>query len=178
MAVTGTRVGEALGLRREDMHLMARSDALGCQLHGPHVHVRRRVNVNGALAKSRYPRTVPVAEDVVGLYADYQHERSRAGADVSDMVFVNLFRPPVGRPMSYANTKDLFNRLAIQWVSRAGHTCCATPRPNGGSPRRDRRYPAKAAGSRVGVLDGPLPAPDRRGRSAVERAAIPRRTDA
>src|SRR4029077_19088420 len=97
----------------------------GHALHGPfghagmpgarlHIHVRRRANVNGALAKSRYPRTVPVPDDVVGLYADYQHERSRAGADASDMVFVNLFRPPVGRPMSYANTKDLFDRLAIQ----------------------------------------------------------------
>jgi len=88
MAVTGVRIGEALGLRREDMHFMARSDTLGCQLQGPHIHVRRRANVNGALAKSRYPRTVPVPDDVVDLYADYQHERGRSGADASDMVFV------------------------------------------------------------------------------------------
>ena len=46
LAITGMRIGEALGLRREDMHLLARSDALGCQQHGPHVHVRRRANAN------------------------------------------------------------------------------------------------------------------------------------
>ncbi|WP_071803480.1 tyrosine-type recombinase/integrase [Couchioplanes caeruleus] len=38
---TGIRIGEALGLRREDMHLLADSQALGCQVRGPHVHVRR-----------------------------------------------------------------------------------------------------------------------------------------
>ena len=114
LAVTGMRIGEALGLRREDMHLLARSDALGCHQHGPHVHVRRRANANGALAKSRYPRTIPVTDDVVGLYADYQHERSRLRAEASDMVFVNLFRQPVGGPMTYVNAKGVFDRLAKQ----------------------------------------------------------------
>jgi integrase/recombinase XerD len=60
LTVTGMRIGEALGLRREDMHLLARAQELGCQVQGPHVHVRRRVNTNGALAKPRYPRTIPV----------------------------------------------------------------------------------------------------------------------
>jgi integrase/recombinase XerD len=114
LAVTGMRIGEALGLRREDMHLLARSDALGCHQHGPHVHVRRRANANGFLAKSRYPRTIPITDDVVGLYADYQHERSRLRAEASDMVFVNLFRQPVGGPMTYVNAKGVFDRLAKQ----------------------------------------------------------------
>jgi integrase/recombinase XerD len=114
LTVTGMRIGEALGLRREDMHLLARAQELGCQVHGPHVHVRRRVNTNGALAKSRYPRTIPVTNDVVGLYANYQHERYRTGTDDSDMVFVNQFRPPLGRPMTYSNAKDLFDRLSRQ----------------------------------------------------------------
>jgi integrase len=33
------------------------------------------------------------------------------------MVFVNLFRPPLGRAMTYPNAKNLFDRLA----RRAGH---------------------------------------------------------
>ncbi len=28
------------------------------------------------------------------------------------MVFVNLFRAPLGRPMTYPNAKDMFDRLA------------------------------------------------------------------
>ena len=47
---TGIRIGEALGMRREDMHLLAQSLDLGCPAVGPHVHVRRRLNANGALA--------------------------------------------------------------------------------------------------------------------------------
>ncbi|MFF9607272.1 tyrosine-type recombinase/integrase [Streptomyces sp. NPDC014684] len=37
----------------------------------------------------------------------------------SQMVFVNLFRPPLGRPMSYPSTKESFDRLA----RTAGHAC-------------------------------------------------------
>lgn len=51
----GLRIGEALGLHREDMHLLADSRIIGCAVLGPHVHVRHRANPNGALAKSRFP---------------------------------------------------------------------------------------------------------------------------
>ncbi|WP_245985108.1 tyrosine-type recombinase/integrase [Streptomyces tateyamensis] len=114
LACTGVRIGEALGLRREDMHLLSHSGTLGCPVAGPHIHVRRRRhNANGALAKSRVPRWIPVTEDVVSLYADYQFERVQIRqADDTDMVFVNLFRGPLGRPMTYASVKDLFDRLA------------------------------------------------------------------
>jgi integrase len=108
------RIGEALGLRREDMHLLASSRALGCGIEGPHVHVRRRrENANRALAKSRFPRAIPVTTALTAGYAAYQHERDRVeiAADC-DMVFVNLFREPFGAPMSYSNVKDLFDRLA------------------------------------------------------------------
>jgi integrase/recombinase XerD len=113
LAVTGIRIGEALGLRREDMHLLARSKVLGCSVAGPHVHIRRRQNANGALAKTRKPRWVPVGEDIGGLYADYQWERDavREAADC-DMVFVNLFAAPLGQPMKYPSTYELFQRLA------------------------------------------------------------------
>lgn len=117
---TGMRIGEALGLRREDLHFMAESQWLGCQVKGPHVHVRRRINGNGAWAKSRMPRTIPVTADLVADYTDYLHERSAvAEAEVSDMVFVNLFRAPLGRGMSYSSAKDLFDRLARRAGLRA-----------------------------------------------------------
>lgn len=51
---TGLRIGEALGLRRADMHLLPDSRTLGCAVVGAHVHVRHRANPNGALAKSRF----------------------------------------------------------------------------------------------------------------------------
>ncbi|MGH3812092.1 MAG: tyrosine-type recombinase/integrase [Pseudonocardiaceae bacterium] len=114
LLVTGMRVGEALGLRREDMHLLASSRTLGCAITGPHVHVRRRRdNANGALAKSRFPRVIPVTTQLVGAYGDYVHERDGVTAAAGcDMVFVNLFRQPLGHPMTYSNVKDMFDRLA------------------------------------------------------------------
>lgn len=113
MAVTGIRIGEALGLRREDMHLLASSKLLGCTVAGPHIHIRRRQNANGALAKTRKPRWIPVGEDIGSLHAGYQWERDRVpeAADC-DMVFVNLFAAPLGQPMKYPSTYELFQRLA------------------------------------------------------------------
>ena len=78
VAMTGLRIGEALGLHRADMHFLSDSRTLGCKVVGPHLHVRRRPdNPNGALAKSRFSRSVPVAEAAVSLYADYAHEAPR-----------------------------------------------------------------------------------------------------
>lgn len=41
---TGVPIGEALGCRREDLHFLARAEALGCRLARPHLHVQRRMN--------------------------------------------------------------------------------------------------------------------------------------
>ncbi len=110
---TGVRIGEALGLRREDMHLLPDSRTLGCSTVGAHVHVRRRANPNGALAKSRFPRTVPASGAVLAAYGDYQHERSTlVSADDTDMVLVNLYHAPLGAPMGYRAAKGFFDRLA------------------------------------------------------------------
>lgn len=110
---TALRIGVALGLRREDMHLLSNSRSLGCRVEGPHIHVRRRLNENGALAKSREPRSVPVSEELVALYTEYVYEREQTPeAAVGDMVFVNLFRGVLGRGMTYSTAKDLFDRLA------------------------------------------------------------------
>jgi integrase/recombinase XerD len=114
VAMTGMRIGETLGLRRDDMHFLADSRSLGCAVAGPHVHVRRRAdNANGALAKSRFPRSIPVPDAAVTLYADYAHDRyQRLGAgEDSQLVFVNLYRPPLGGPLGYHAVKDMFDRL-------------------------------------------------------------------
>ena len=113
VAMTGMRIGETLGLARQDMHLLADSRSLGCPIAGPHVHVRRRAdNANGALAKSRFPRSIPVPDAAVTLYADYAHERHRRlGDDDGPLVFVNLYRPPLGAPLGYQATKDMFDRI-------------------------------------------------------------------
>ncbi|WP_257004311.1 tyrosine-type recombinase/integrase [Streptomyces sp. SA15] len=121
LACTGLRIGEALGLHRGDMHLLASSRVVGCGVEGPHVHVLHRMdNPNRALAKSRHHRFVPVTADLVALYTDYQYERDDvAEAAESEMVFVNLFRAPLGRAMSYPNAKGMFDRLA----RTADHAC-------------------------------------------------------
>ena len=95
---SGVRIGEALGLRHEDI------DISGCMLS-----VVPRANANGARSKSGQPRTIPVRAGVVRLYADYLH-LEYGGLD-SDYVFVNLFAEPRGRALSYAAVYDLVLRL-------------------------------------------------------------------
>ncbi|MET7717819.1 tyrosine-type recombinase/integrase [Streptomyces sp. NPDC005407] len=114
LACTGMRIGEALGLHRQDMHLLSNSAMLGCQVTGPHVHVRRRLDANGALAKSRFPRWIPVTEELVDAYTEYLHERAArvSGEADSEAVFVNLYAGRLGRPMTYVAAKDMFDRLA------------------------------------------------------------------
>jgi len=71
------------------MHLLPDSRSLGCATVGAHIHVRHRANANGALAKSRFPRSVPASDAVLAGYADYQHERAGlAGDDGTDLVLV------------------------------------------------------------------------------------------
>ena len=115
LLATGARIGEALGWRREDLHLLPDSTALGCRTPGAHVHViPRQDNANGARAKSGRPRIVPVDGAVVRAYRDYRVERDEAlGGDLSDFVFVNLAGAQRGQPLSYSN--------AFQVLRRTGH---------------------------------------------------------
>ncbi len=109
---SGLRIGEALGLRRSDMHLMDSSASLGCQLAGPHLHVVRRDNPNGAWAKSRNDRAVPVGPWVLGCYERYLQERLACpAADGCDFVFINLFHAPFGAPMTDSAVRQLFATL-------------------------------------------------------------------
>jgi integrase/recombinase XerD len=118
---TGLRVSELCGLRLSDCHFVASAAHLGCKAPGPHLHVvRREDNENGALAKSAYPRTVPVARDLVWAYNVYRAERDRvAEAAESDYVLVNLFRAPLGRALSPGTVEQLFARLSARAGFRA-----------------------------------------------------------
>lgn len=50
---------------------------------------------------------------LVRLYDRYRQERDRCReALLSDFVFVNLYRPPLGEPMKLHAINELFNRLS------------------------------------------------------------------
>ena len=118
MARAGLRRGEVLGLRRSDVHLLADSRALGCGIIRPHLHVvRREDNPNGAIAKSRRQRAVPLDFLTVQAFDTYQFERMTVpDAAASDFVFVNLSRAPTGAPMRL----DAVNELISAGARRAG----------------------------------------------------------
>jgi len=118
LARAGLRRGEAAGLRRSDMHLLADSRPLGCEVERAHLHVvRREDNPNGAWAKSRRQRVVPLDFLTVRAFDTYHLERAAvAAASDSDFVLVNLFRPPAGAPMRL----DAINDLITAASRRAG----------------------------------------------------------
>lgn len=95
---TGMRIGEALGLRHDDLASAERE-----------VRITARVNDNGARVKAGRSRTVPIGAGLLRLYADYLHVEY--GDLDSDHVFVNLWRDPVGHAWSYPAAYDLVLRL-------------------------------------------------------------------
>jgi integrase len=124
MARAGLRRGEMCGLRRCDVHLMPGSRALGCEVAGAHLHVVRRANPNGAWAKSRRQRAVPLGFVVVQAFDAYESERLAVpGAASSDFVLVRLFREPAGVPMPPGAVNDLVTAA----VRRAGLARQVTP---------------------------------------------------
>ena len=118
MARAGLRRGELCGLRRGDVHLLADSRRLGCEVARAHLHVvRRDDNPNRAWAKSRRQRVVPLDFLVVQAFDSYEFERMRvAAAAGSDFVFVNLFRAPIGAPLR----PDAVGELLAAASRRAG----------------------------------------------------------
>jgi integrase/recombinase XerD len=124
MARAGLRRGELCGLRRSDVHLLPDSRALGCDVQRAHLHVVRRDNPNGAWAKSRRQRWVPLDFLVVQAFDGYEFERlavPRAAA--SDFLLVNLFRGPVGAPMR----PDAINEVVGACSRRAGLSRAVRP---------------------------------------------------
>lgn len=95
---TGVRIGEALGLRHEDIAIAERQ-----------VTVMPRHNDNRARAKAGRSRTIPASAELIRLYADYLAREY--GALDSDYVFVNLWGRPHGHPLTYPAVYDLVQRL-------------------------------------------------------------------
>jgi integrase/recombinase XerD len=109
----GLRRGELAGLRREDVHLVPDATRLGCGVKGPHVHVRRRDNPNGAAAKSRRSRAVPADWLAVQAYDQYMSDRDACPAAQScDFLLVNLARGRVGGPMRPGALNELMEALS------------------------------------------------------------------
>jgi integrase len=118
MARAGLRRGEVCGLRRSDVHLMADSRRLGCEVARAHLHVvRREDNPHGAWAKSRRQRVVPLDFLTVQAFDTHEFERMRVPqARSSDFALVNLFRGQVGAPMR----PDAIGELLAAASRRAG----------------------------------------------------------
>jgi integrase len=99
LAETGMRIGQALGLRHADFVSRERTVRI----------VPRPDNANDARAKCRQIAEVPVSAGLVRLYSRYLFDEY--GDVDSDYVFVNLFAPPVGRPLRYSAVAGLVERL-------------------------------------------------------------------
>lgn len=99
----GLRIGQALGLRHEDVQSMDNAICIE----------PRADNVNGARSKTRDPYTVHVSKELMGLYTQYVCDEFMEilGDNLSDYVFVNLWSGAIGEPMTYSNVMDLFRRL-------------------------------------------------------------------
>src|SRR5690606_8823363 len=89
---SGMRIGEALGLRHTDI-------VLDEQLIWV---IPRQDNENGARAKSRKARAIPVMAYVISMYEDYMtsNEYSAAFESGTEYVFCNVQRGSVGRALS------------------------------------------------------------------------------
>jgi integrase/recombinase XerD len=104
MFETGMRIGQCLGLTHADLSVE----------DGTLQIVPRTDNPNGARAKMRSSKTIPLPESLLHLYTDYLvHELCALEIEaLPDFVFVNLFEGEIGHPMTYAAVRSLCKRLA------------------------------------------------------------------
>ena len=98
---TGIRIGEALGLRHEDIDSVGGKNEI-------HI-VPRDDNVNNAQNKPNAERIVQASGDLMRLYGRYIVDEY---PDVdSDYVFVNIWKGEIGHPMKYSTARGLFKSL-------------------------------------------------------------------
>ena len=105
---TGMRIGEALGLRHADIDLT----------EGVIWVIPRIDNENGARAKSRRARAIPVMSYVLDMYEDYMtsDEYEDAFESGTEYVFCNVQRGRIGRALSKSYAENLKKYL----VTRTG----------------------------------------------------------
>jgi site-specific recombinase XerD len=100
----GLREGEALGLQVIDLCITREvAAAYECSVPGwPHLHVRRRLNSNGTLAKSPYARVVPFGPRLLACYHELQAWAYDNAPETVDSAFVllSLRGPTRGQPWS------------------------------------------------------------------------------
>jgi site-specific recombinase XerD len=120
----GLRRGEAVTLRMADVHLAESSLGVGCSEPGPHLHVRRREDLDGGATKSIDPRIVPADELVVFCLDRYLLlERPAVSQAGCDHLLVNLDSAYLGRGM----TPGRLGALLCSLSRRAGLDEVITP---------------------------------------------------
>ncbi|MGZ6638879.1 MAG: tyrosine-type recombinase/integrase [Solirubrobacteraceae bacterium] len=98
LASTGMRVGQALGLRHEDVVAWERRIVIRAREDAPR-RARSKGGAEGA---------VPVSAELMRLWNDYMHEEYR---DLDcDFVLVNLWGGQRGRPLTYSNVDRIVAR--------------------------------------------------------------------
>ncbi|MDE3207198.1 MAG: tyrosine-type recombinase/integrase [Acidobacteriota bacterium] len=129
LAVLGLRVGQALGLRHSDVHLVPDVWSYGledparpgerCRTAGEHLHVVRRRNPNGAWSKARFDFCVQVPPIMLGFYDAFMVERDGVAESASnDMLIVALAGPTRGEAITARNVNKLFERLSSRACDR------------------------------------------------------------
>jgi integrase/recombinase XerD len=176
----GLRRGELAGLRRGEIHAVVDSSSLGCPVAREHLHVRRRDdNANGAWAKSRRPRVVPMDGLFVQAYDQYLMERAACGAAVDcDFLLVNLFRDPLGAPIRLGAVNELLAALSrraeltrVVHPHMLRHACASNLTDAGAAVDEVQALLGHASPTSTQVYFHP--SPDRL-RAAVERVPVPR----
>lgn len=100
---TGMRIGEALGLRHEDI---VTGEQNGIRI------VPREDNYNDARVKDSEERFIHVGKELLQIYADYLIEEYPEDVD-SDYIFISIWNRATepGTPITYPAIDSLFRRL-------------------------------------------------------------------
>jgi integrase len=118
LACTGMRIGQALGLRHEDVVAWDRRIVIRAREDAP-----RR-----ARSKGGGEGGVPVPAELMRLWNDYMHEEY--GALDCDFVFVNLWGGQVGRPLTYKMVDKIVDRtrrrVGFHFTAHRLRHSCAT----------------------------------------------------
>jgi len=116
---TGMRIGQALGLRHEDISVESGEIRI----------IPRADNVNGARAKTNEAYLVFPSPALLHLYVRYLVEEldGLAADHLPDYVFINLWDGAIGHPMGYPAVLSLFKRLSRRLSARTGTPVSVTP---------------------------------------------------